>query len=92
MWVWVLLTRSSCGNPCDGFGSTVHVLVLRLILQFLGRPRVRFLLATLRRCFSNSRPSPAYTPGLEVLLVPYAVMLRRQGEVLRSTCSGNIHG
>ena len=90
MWVWVLLNRSSCGNPCDGFGSTVHVLVL--LLQVLGRPRGRFLPAILCRCFSNSRPSPAYPPGLEVLLVPYAVMLRRQGEVLRRTCSGNIHG
>lgn len=70
MWVWVLLNRSSCGNPCDGFGSTMHVLVLVLLLQFLGRPRGHFLPAILKRCFSNSRPSPAYTPGLEVLLVP----------------------
>jgi len=80
VWVWVLLNRSSCGNSCDGFGSTVHMLVH--LLQFLGRPRGRFLPAILCRCFSSSRPSPAYTPGLEVLHDPYAVGLWSQGKIL----------
>jgi hypothetical protein len=36
VWGRVLLTPPSCGNPCDGFGPKVHVLVL--ILRFLARP------------------------------------------------------
>src|SRR4029077_7321426 len=63
--------------PCNG-----RTAGLRVQFRVTADLRGRFSLAALTHCLSDSRPSPASTPNLEVLVIPCAVALRHQRKVL----------